>query len=224
MKNLVFVIDSDHTPLEPCLPSNARRLLKQDKAAVYTKDPFSIVLQEPHGRPITGAYVLEVTPDLYQPHLAIRQVRLPEGSLVPNGGAIVYRREIARKEDHIVTFDPQVYSSGWIPRKVKQKLKHIARISVVLLSVCPIRNVVFDMSQLCSQICADWQPDSPQAVRFLDSTAEYLAGCFDGLARYSYRQGGRLLFVRTHQKSQWVPSSRPAAAEAEGVQKAAAGQ
>jgi hypothetical protein len=40
----VFVISSDKTPLMPCHPARARELLKQKKAAVYRRYPFTLIL------------------------------------------------------------------------------------------------------------------------------------------------------------------------------------
>ncbi|MCP4900811.1 MAG: HNH endonuclease, partial [bacterium] len=42
--NFVFVLDTDRRPLSPCHPARARALLKQGKAAVLRRFPFTIVL------------------------------------------------------------------------------------------------------------------------------------------------------------------------------------
>lgn len=44
---MVFVLNYDKTPLSPCHQAVARKLLKQGKAAVYKKYPFTIILKEP---------------------------------------------------------------------------------------------------------------------------------------------------------------------------------
>ncbi|MCP4106419.1 MAG: hypothetical protein GY749_12945 [Desulfobacteraceae bacterium] len=41
----VFVLDTDRKPLDPVHPGQARRLLKQDKAAVFRMYPFTIILK-----------------------------------------------------------------------------------------------------------------------------------------------------------------------------------
>ncbi|MCP4108580.1 MAG: HNH endonuclease [Desulfobacteraceae bacterium] len=41
----VFVTDTDGRPLNPCRPSRARQLLKQGKAAVFRRFPFTIILK-----------------------------------------------------------------------------------------------------------------------------------------------------------------------------------
>ncbi len=46
MQNRVFVIDSRKTPLMPCHPARARELLREGKAAVFRRFPFTIILRE----------------------------------------------------------------------------------------------------------------------------------------------------------------------------------
>lgn len=46
MSNFVFVLDTTKKPLNPVHPGQARRLLKQGKAAVFRKYPFTIILFE----------------------------------------------------------------------------------------------------------------------------------------------------------------------------------
>jgi len=40
----VFVLDTNKTPLEPIHPGRARQLLKEEKAAVYRRYPFTLIL------------------------------------------------------------------------------------------------------------------------------------------------------------------------------------
>jgi len=46
MSNFVFVLDTNHKPLNPCTPGMARSLLKARKAAVFRRYPFTIVLKK----------------------------------------------------------------------------------------------------------------------------------------------------------------------------------
>ena len=43
---MVFVLDANKTPLAPCHPARARQLLKENKAAIYRKMPFTIILKK----------------------------------------------------------------------------------------------------------------------------------------------------------------------------------
>src|SRR5260370_40616595 len=42
---MVFVVDVEKRPLDPCHPARARRLLAQGKAAVWRRYPFTLILQ-----------------------------------------------------------------------------------------------------------------------------------------------------------------------------------
>jgi 5-methylcytosine-specific restriction endonuclease McrA len=42
----VFVLGSDRKPLDPCHPARARKLLKQRRAAVFRRYPFTIILKD----------------------------------------------------------------------------------------------------------------------------------------------------------------------------------
>lgn len=46
MSNFVFVVDQEKRRLEPIHPGLARQLLKQKKAAIYCKFPFTLILNE----------------------------------------------------------------------------------------------------------------------------------------------------------------------------------
>lgn len=46
-QNRVLVLDHQKQPLMPCRPARARQLLKQQKAAVFRRFPFTIILKQP---------------------------------------------------------------------------------------------------------------------------------------------------------------------------------
>lgn len=46
MSNHVFVLDTTHKPLTPCKPGVARSLLNAEKAAVFRRYPFTIILKK----------------------------------------------------------------------------------------------------------------------------------------------------------------------------------
>jgi hypothetical protein len=45
MSNLVFVLDTEKRPLLPVHPGKARRLLNAGKAAVFRREPFTVILK-----------------------------------------------------------------------------------------------------------------------------------------------------------------------------------
>lgn len=46
MQNRVFVLDTNKKSLSPCHPARARQLLRDGRAAVYRREPFTIILKE----------------------------------------------------------------------------------------------------------------------------------------------------------------------------------
>lgn len=44
--SVVFVLDSDKMPLDMCHPAKARKLLREGRAAIYRKEPFTIILKQ----------------------------------------------------------------------------------------------------------------------------------------------------------------------------------
>ena len=52
--NKVFVLNGDKTPLTPCHPARARKLLRNKKAAVYRMRPFTIILKRVVEKPVVS--------------------------------------------------------------------------------------------------------------------------------------------------------------------------
>lgn len=57
---MVFVLDANKTPLAPCHPAKARKLLKNGKAAIYRKMPFTIILKREVPEPRKNEYRMKI--------------------------------------------------------------------------------------------------------------------------------------------------------------------
>ena len=62
MSNYVFVIDTNKQPLNPCQPSVARKLLKQKKAVIFRRYPFTLMLNKTVENPQTESIELKLDP------------------------------------------------------------------------------------------------------------------------------------------------------------------
>jgi hypothetical protein len=62
MSNFVLVLDTNKRPLDPVHPSTARLLLNQQKAAVFRRFPFTIILKESKPDVITQPIELKIDP------------------------------------------------------------------------------------------------------------------------------------------------------------------
>ena len=75
----VAVLDTKKRVLEPCHSAVARRLLREGKAAVYKRYPFTIILKREVVDPKTTGYTLSVDPGSKCTGLALTDA---EGNLV----------------------------------------------------------------------------------------------------------------------------------------------
>jgi 5-methylcytosine-specific restriction endonuclease McrA len=88
----VFVLDTNKQPLNPLHPGRARLLLKQDKAAVYRRYPFTLILKSA----------------VEKPHLEPLRVKIDPGSkttgiaIVDDGGSkVVWAAELVHRGEQI---------------------------------------------------------------------------------------------------------------------------
>src|SRR5437763_2923689 len=58
----VLVVDAQRRPLMPCTPARARLLLKQGKAAVLRRFPFTLILQESKPDAIVAPLRVKIDP------------------------------------------------------------------------------------------------------------------------------------------------------------------
>jgi 5-methylcytosine-specific restriction endonuclease McrA len=70
----VFVLSSDREPLDPCHPARARKLLKQKRAAVFRRYPFTIILKDRMvAESVTHPHRIKVDPGSKTTGLAVVQ-------------------------------------------------------------------------------------------------------------------------------------------------------
>src|SRR5260370_19934294 len=60
--SLVLVLDQQKRPLMPCTPARARLLLKQKKAAVWRRYPFTLILRDVRPDAIVQPLRLKIDP------------------------------------------------------------------------------------------------------------------------------------------------------------------
>jgi len=72
----VFVLDTSKRPLNPVHPGRARLLLKQGKAAVYRRFPFTLILKHAVEQPVLHPLRVKIDPGSQTTGLAL--VNVPE--------------------------------------------------------------------------------------------------------------------------------------------------
>ena len=159
---MVFVLDTNKQPLAPCCEAKARKLLKQNKAAVWRRFPFSIILKRAV-EPADVSRDLRVKIDPGSRHTGLALLR---GESVLWLGQIDHRTNIKDKLDarrafrrrrrsknlryRQPRFDNRVKPAGWLPPSIRSKADNIVGWVERLRKLAPIgaisyENVKFDM-------------------------------------------------------------------------------
>src|SRR5918992_2390852 len=164
MKNRVFVLDRNKQPLMPCTPGKARKLLKLGQAAVYRREPFTIILRERAGGDVQPIE-FKADPGSKTTGLAIvgkfkrGDTVLWAANLKHRGDSIrkglADRRALRRSRRNRKTryrparFDNRTRASGWLPPSLQSRVDNVkswlSKLALhVPLSECHVETVRFD--------------------------------------------------------------------------------
>lgn len=94
MQIRVFVLDAKKKPLSPCHPARARELLKKGRAAVYRREPFTIILKEEKPDAEVQPLRLKVDPGSETTGLALVLDR-------QNGAQVIWAAELQHRREQI---------------------------------------------------------------------------------------------------------------------------
>ncbi|AJF08260.1 RNA-guided endonuclease IscB [Geoalkalibacter subterraneus] len=166
--NRIFVLDNQKQPLSPCLPARARMLLREGKAAVYRRFPFTIILKNRTGGE-TQPVELKLDPGSKTTGIALiaevktGKVAVFAAELNHRGAAIkkvlldrrMFRRNRrARKTRYRAPrFDNRTRRNGWLPPSIQSRVDNSLTWAKRLRRLCPITTVAvetarFDMQQM----------------------------------------------------------------------------
>jgi len=150
----VFVLDGNKTPLTPCYPARARKLLKNQKAAVFRMKPFTIILKRIVEKPVVAeAIEFKVDPGSKTSGIVvtINQDVVFAMNLKHRGQFIVNdllsRRQLrcsrrSRKTRYRkVRFLNRIRSDNWLPPSIQSRLDNIVSWFKRLRSWCPIKEI-----------------------------------------------------------------------------------
>jgi 5-methylcytosine-specific restriction endonuclease McrA len=137
MSNFVFVLDTNYQQLNPIPPGQARRLLKQGKAAIYRRYPFTIILKHKISNPQTQPHQLKIDPGAKVTGLAIVQdERVIWGAELTHRGEKIKHdleshRAIRRHRRNRKTryrqprFFNRKRKPGWLPPSLESRVENI---------------------------------------------------------------------------------------------------
>ena len=95
-QNRVFVLDTKRNPLMPCHPARARALLREGKAAVFRRFPFTIILKDRVGGTVQPVQV-KLDPGSKTTGIALVAEFKRSGKVVVWAGELEHRGATIRK-------------------------------------------------------------------------------------------------------------------------------
>jgi 5-methylcytosine-specific restriction endonuclease McrA len=163
MSNFVFVLDTNKQPLDPVPPGQARRLLKQGRAAVFRRYPFTIILKYAVINPKTQPHQLKIDPGSKTTGLAIvQQDKVVWGAELQHRGQQIKndlesRRAIRRHRRNRKTryrkprFLNRVRPKGWLPPSLQSRVENIMTIVNRLRRFVPITGISQELVKFDTQ-------------------------------------------------------------------------
>lgn len=134
--NQVFVLDTRCKPLTPCHPARARALLKNGKAAVFRRIPFTIVLKTAIPDAVVKPLTVKIDPGSKITGLALAEGngRIVFGAELEHRGTAIKarldsRRTSRRLRRHRKTryraarFNNRMRTEGWLPPSLQHRVE-----------------------------------------------------------------------------------------------------
>lgn len=161
---MVFVIDASKKPLDMCHPAKARKLLRDERAKIYRKEPFTIILTKIADKPAENKYRLKIDYGSRHTGLAILK-----GSKVCWLGQLEHRTNIKELLDkrrgyrrrrrnanlryRKPRFKYRTKPKGWLPPSLMSRVNNIRTFITRLIRMLPLgaisyENVKFDTQKM----------------------------------------------------------------------------
>ncbi|NLJ25518.1 MAG: HNH endonuclease, partial [Firmicutes bacterium] len=135
----VFVLDTKKRPLQPCHPARARQLLRDGKAAVFRRYPFTIILKREVPDVAPSSLRLKIDPGSRVTGLAIADDKngrvVFAAELSHRGqqiqGALLSRRQLRRARRSRKTryrkprFSNRRRPEGWLPPSLASRVANV---------------------------------------------------------------------------------------------------
>jgi 5-methylcytosine-specific restriction endonuclease McrA len=149
----VFVLSSDQKPLDLCHPARARKLLKQGRAAIFRRQPFTIILKDrTAAESVTHPHRLKFDPGSKTTGIAIVQEQTSEvvwAAELQHKGDLVAdrmekragcrgRRRTANLRHRPPRFRNRRREKGWLTPCMRSRVGNIRTWTARLMRVCPI--------------------------------------------------------------------------------------
>ncbi len=156
MSNFVFVIDTKKQPLNPIHPGQARLLLKQGKAAVFRRYPFTIILKKEATQTLKNIN-LKIDPGSRTTGIALLQNnQVIWGAELQHRGQqikddLTSRRQLRRGRRGRKTryrqsrFLNRKRPEGWLPPSLQHRVETTLTWVKRLIRYCPINSLAIEL-------------------------------------------------------------------------------
>jgi len=199
MSNYVLVIDTNKQPLEPCLPTIAKKLLKGGKAAVYRQYPFTIILKKSvnvlevkpgqlkldPGSRTTGIAILQDNKLIWAAQLSHRGQQIKDD--------LESRRSLRRGRRGRKTryrkprFLNRTRNKGWLPPSCEHRVLTTMTWVKKLIKLCPIQSIATELVKFEHQLLDNSEisgVEYQQGTLYQYEVREYLLEKFNRTCAY----------------------------------------
>ncbi len=162
----VFVLDQQMRPLMPCRPARARWLLSHQRAAVFRRQPFTIILHEDRPEAVVTPLRLKIDPGSVTTGLAV----LHEGT-----GEVVWAAELTHRGQKVRTrlqkrhacrrarrqrktryraarFLNRHRRAGWLPPSLESRIANVLGWVQRVQRLCPIGAISQELVRFDTQL------------------------------------------------------------------------
>ncbi|MEM6282908.1 MAG: RNA-guided endonuclease IscB, partial [Chloroflexota bacterium] len=152
----VFVVDKNKNPLMPCHPARARELMKKGRAAVFRKQPFTIIILDREGGETQDTQI-KIDPGSKTSGIAIvgdfkRGLRCIWATELTHRGATIrdnlLKRRILRRgrrgrktRYRKPRFDNRTRPEGWLPPSLYSRVNNTSTWLNRLVKLCPVTHL-----------------------------------------------------------------------------------
>jgi 5-methylcytosine-specific restriction endonuclease McrA len=162
----VLVVDAEQHPMQPCRPARARLLLTQQKAAVFRRYPFTIILKAARPDAVVAPLRVKLDPGSNTTGLAVVDDASGEvvwaADLTHRGQQVTdsldHRRGCrrSRRARHTRYRTPRFHNrtrpTGWLPPSLESRLANILTWVARLQRACPITALSMELVKFDMQL------------------------------------------------------------------------
>lgn len=161
----VFVVDTNRQPQSPVHPGRARLLLKEGKAAVLRRFPFTIILKSPGEQPTLAPLRLKIDPGAQTTGLALLNDANGEvvwAAEVSHRGeaikaaldtrrAVRHSRRSRKTRYRVARFANRRRRQGWLPPSLESRIANVLTWVARLRRLCPLEGISLELVKFDTQ-------------------------------------------------------------------------